>query len=139
MKQLPIILSLIGVLLLGGIYYKVAPSTNLSGTSLGKFNQTSVTSTHILAATKTQLVGSQGTRDFVSIQVHGATNVYCLLDGDKTAAQSNVTTTGERPLGFVLTGSSSTLATSYWESYTYTGAINCVAEAATTSTVTTAP
>jgi len=110
------------------------------GSSVDTFDTTRV-STKNVGATVLNIVAEDARTKYVSIRNQSPIEIFCLLDGNTTAASSSVTSTANFVVGFPIgraTASTGTIP-DFYEIRGYVGNINCTASAATTSTVTISP
>ena len=132
---------IIVIALLGFIAYGVSEKTTfLRGNNNETFSETTVTPT-TLTGNVSQPVGSNGSRKYVRIDNASQLPLFCIAEGSVAAASSRVSTTTAGGYGIYINArSTTTTALPYWESYGYTGVVNCAAGGSTASTtVTTAP
>lgn len=133
-------LLLISVFLLGGLFIynvgqKAVPQLGGEGASY-RWNYASTTTVTINTVV-TSVVTQNGQNHYIAIQNHSNPTIFCALDGDISAANSQVTSTASREIGFRISSSTSNLQGqgNLWEIWDYSGNINCTASANTTSTL----
>jgi len=134
--------AIVVLLMILGYSLSYNTQTTLGGSSTDTFDTTSV-STLIIATTTRTVVAESPFRKFVQIQNNNTAPIYCLLDGNTTAAASAVTSTLGKEVGFRIAPSpTSTAGSSVYEIRGYIGNINCTSTSTpigVSSTITTSP
>lgn len=139
MKTSIIIALGIGALFLGSFFAVKTTQIQPLGFGDPTFATTAISPKSIAALGITNFAASDGRRKFLQIQNNTSGTIFCLLDGETTAAASTVTSTAGREVGFRITGYSVTSTGSLFQIQGYVGGINCASNGLNTSTVTTGP
>lgn len=134
-EYIKIIIITLGIL---GAAWMLSPRLNipLGGSGLDTFSTTSI-EVRFVGTTATTTVTSNGNTRYARIDNGGTTPIYCLLDGTTAATASLVSATST--VGIRVASSTGGVQNGnfpWLEIRGYTGNINCVGTANTTTTIT---